>query len=45
MEQRDDVNYIILMTIFAGRNNVENEKNAISYDETDTLMHVFEIHL
>ena len=29
------------MKIFAGRNDV---KNAIFYDETDTLMHVFEIH-
>ena len=42
--EKNDVNYIILMKIFAGRNDVENEKNAIFHDETDSLMHVFEIH-
>ena len=38
------VNYIILMKVFARRNDVENEKNGIFYDETDALMHGFEIH-
>ena len=44
MEQKNDLNGIIFIKIFAGRNDVENEKNAIFYDEMDTLMHVFEVH-
>ena len=40
MEQKNYVNYIILIKIRARRNVVEIEKNATFYDETDTLMHV-----
>ena len=39
MEQKNDVNYIILMKIFAGRNDIEN---AIFDDETNVLMYGFE---
>ena len=42
--EKNDVNYIILKKIFAGKKDAENEKNAIFYDETNILMHVFEIH-
>ena len=44
MEPKNDVNDIILMKIFAERNDVENEKNTIFYDKTNTLIHVFEIY-
>ena len=43
MNEKNNINYITLMKIFVGRNDVENEKNAIFYDETDTLMHRFGI--
>ena len=42
--EKNHVNHIILMKVFAGGNAVKNEKSAIFYDETDTLMHRFEIY-
>ena len=42
--EKNYVNYIILIKTFAGRNDIENENNATFYNETDTLMHGFEIH-
>ncbi len=41
---KNDVIDIILMKIFPQKNDVEYEKHAMFHHETNTFMHVFQIH-